>query len=154
VRASVVRRHDLDVECVVAAFDVVLNAHIRELYVPLVVAGQVVVDGPLLDLFDLTIGAAVPVFPVTIPLLQKPLVLGLQFVVQDHAMDVRAFPAQALRLVQIGAIDLCVVLQFAWSLDAGVECLPVRRVAVLARRFQKVATLLVNRAGNLGEQLM
>jgi hypothetical protein len=44
-------------------------------------------------------------------------------------MDVGALPAQALRLVQIGAIDLRVVLQFAWSLDTGVECLPIGRVA-------------------------
>jgi hypothetical protein len=113
--------------------------------VSLIVARKVVVDGPLLDLFDLAIGATVAVLPVTIPLLEKPLLIRLQFVVQDHAMDVRALPAQALRLVQIGAIDLSIVFQFTWSLDTGVECLPVRGVAVMARRFQKVATLLGQR---------
>ena len=59
MRAPVVRRHDLDVECVVAAFDVVLNTHVGELHMPLVVARQAVVDGPLLDLFDFAIGATI-----------------------------------------------------------------------------------------------
>ena len=56
-----------------------------------------------------------------------------------------AASTQAFGLSQIGAIDLRVVLQFAWSLDTSVECLLVRRVAVMARRFQKVATLLGQR---------
>jgi hypothetical protein len=43
-------------------------------------------------------------------------------------MNVRAFLVQTISLMQIGAVDLRVVLQFAWSPDTGVECLPVRRV--------------------------
>jgi hypothetical protein len=55
---------------------VVLDPHDGELDVPLVIARQIVLDGPLLDLFDLAIWTTVAVLPVTIPLPEKSLVFG------------------------------------------------------------------------------
>ena len=93
MRASVVRRHDLDVERVVAAVDVVLDPDVWELHVPLVIAGQVMLLRPAADLLKLAIWPAVTVAPVAIPLLEKLLILGLEFVLEDDAVDVRALLA-------------------------------------------------------------
>ena len=57
--ASVVRRHDLDVERVIASIHVVLDADVRELDVAPVVAGQVVLPCPVLDFQRIAIGSAI-----------------------------------------------------------------------------------------------
>ena len=75
---------------------------------------------------------AVTVVAVAIPLLQELLILGLELVLQDDAVDVRALVAQPLGFLEIGAIDLGVVLQLPRLLDAVVERLAVRRVCVIA----------------------
>jgi hypothetical protein len=89
-----VRRHHLDVKRVVAAVDVVLDANVRELEVPLVVTRQVVLSCPALDLQRVAVGPAIAVAPVAIPLLKKLLILGPELVLQHDAVDVRALVAQ------------------------------------------------------------
>ena len=128
MRASVVRRHDLDVERMVASVDVVLDPDVWKLDVSLVVARQVVLRRPGADLVELAIGSAVAVVAIAIPLLQELLILGLELVLQDDAVDVRALLVQALGFFEVGAVDLGVVLQLARLLDAVVERLSIRRV--------------------------
>jgi hypothetical protein len=60
-------------------------------------------------------------------------------------MSVRAFFVQTFGLIAGRRGRPARLLQFPWSLDTGVECLPVRRVAVMACRFQQVASLLGQR---------
>ncbi len=71
VGAPVVRRHDLDVERLVASVDVVLDAHVRELDVPLVVTRQVVLVRPGLDLQQAAVRPSVAVIAVAVRLLQE-----------------------------------------------------------------------------------
>jgi hypothetical protein len=137
MRASIVRRHHLDVERAIATVDVVLNPDVWELHMSLVVARQVVLQGPGSDLFRLAIRPAVTVAPVAIPLLEKLLILGLEFVLQDDAVNVRAVVAQPLGFFEIGAIDLGVVLQLPGLLDALVKRLVVRRVGVTPAGFEQ-----------------
>jgi len=59
VRASIVRRHHLDVERAIATVDVVLDPDVWELHVPLIVAWQLVLQGPGANLFKLAIWPAV-----------------------------------------------------------------------------------------------
>jgi hypothetical protein len=126
MRASIVRRHHLDVERVIAAVDVVLDPDVWELHVPLVIARQVVLDGPRSNLLDLAIGASIAVVAIAIPLLEELLILGLELVLQDDAMDVGALVAQALGLLEISPVDLRVVFQLTWFLDAVMERLALR----------------------------
>ena len=65
------RRHDLDVERVVASIDVVLDAHVRELDVPLVVARQLVLPRPVLDLQRIAVRPAIAVVTIAIAFLQE-----------------------------------------------------------------------------------
>src|ERR1700687_1673371 len=90
-------------------------------------------------------GRPITVVLVAIPLLKELLVLGLQLVLRDHAMDVRACLMQAFGLLQIGAIDLRVVLQLPRPLDTVVERLSVMRASLMAARLQQVATLFGQR---------
>ena len=60
-------------------------------------------------------------------------------------MDVRACLMQAFGLLQIGAIDLRVVLQLPRPLDTVVERLSVMRASLMAARLQQVATLFGQR---------
>ena len=145
VGASVVRRHDLDVERVIASIDVVLNPHVRELHVPLVVARQFVLPGPVLNLQRVTVGSAIAVVTIAIALLQELLILAFQVVLEDDAVDVRAFVAEAVGFLRIGAIEFRVMLQFARLRDAGIESLAVARVIVHTPRFQQIASLLGQR---------
>jgi hypothetical protein len=89
VGASIVRRHDLDVQRVVASIDVVLDAHVGKLDVSLVVARQVVLSRPVLDLERIAVGPAIAVVTIAIPFLQELLILAFQVVLEDDAVDVR-----------------------------------------------------------------
>jgi hypothetical protein len=53
--------------------------------------------------------SSVAVLPPAIALVQKPLVVALQLVVQYHAIHLAALLAEALLGAEVGAIDLCVV---------------------------------------------
>ena len=61
----------LDVECVIASIDVVLDADVRELDVPLVVARQGVLPGPILNLQSVAIGSAIAVATIAIELSER-----------------------------------------------------------------------------------
>ncbi len=138
---SVVRRHDLDVDRVIASMDVVLDADVRELDVTLVVARKVVISCPVLDLQRIAIGSAVAVVTIAIALLQELLILAFQVVLEDDAVDVRAFVTEAVGFLRVGAIEFRVMLQFARLRDAGIESLAVARVIVQTPRFQQIAPL-------------
>ena len=143
--ASIVRRHHLDVECVIAAVDVVLDADVRELHLTPAIARQVVLQGPGPDLVDVAIRAAIAVIALAVPLLKEFLIVRLEFVLQDDAMDVRALVAQPLGLLEIRPVDFGIVLQLPRLLDAVVERLAVRRVGVTPAGFEQVTTLLGQR---------
>ena len=130
------RRHDLDVERVIACIDVVLDADVRKLDVPLVVARQVVLARPLLDLQRIAVGSAIAVVTIAIALLQELLILAFQVVLEDDAVDIRAFVTEAFGLLPVGAIEFRVMLQFARLRYAGIEGLAIARVLVRAARFK------------------
>jgi hypothetical protein len=57
------------------------------------------------------------------PLLQELLILTLQVVLEDDAVDVRAFATESFGFLRVGAIEFGVMLQFARLRDAGIESL-------------------------------
>jgi hypothetical protein len=131
-----VRRHNLDVERVIAAVDVVLEAHVRELDVALVVARKVVLPCPVLNLQRIAVGPAIAVVTIAIPFLKELLILAFQVVLEDDAVDIRPRVTKTIRFLHVGAIKFRVVLQFAWLLDAAMERLAFARVLVQAARFE------------------
>ena len=143
--ASVVRRHDLDVERVIASIDVVLHARVGELDVPLGVARQLVLSRPLLDLEYRPIRLSIRIVSVSIAGLQELLILAFQVVLEDDAVDVRAFVTEVFGFLRVGAIEFRVMLQFARLRDAGIESLAVARVIVQTPRFQQIAPLFCQR---------
>ena len=145
MRASIVRRHNLDVERVIASIDVVLDAHVRKLDVPPVVAGKVALPCPVLDLQRIAIGSAIAAVTIAVVLLQEPLILAFQVVLEDDAVDVRAFVTEAFGFLRVGAIEFRVMLQFAWLRDAGIERLAIAGVIVQTPRFQQFAPLSCQR---------
>jgi hypothetical protein len=52
-------------------------------------------------------------------------ILALQLIVEDDALDARAPAAKTLGSVQVGAIDVRVMGEFAWLLEARVEPLMI-----------------------------
>jgi hypothetical protein len=137
VRTSVVRRHDLDVERVIASIDVVLDADVRELDVAAIVAGKVVFPCPVLDLERCAVWPAVGVVATAIAFLQELLILAFQVVLEDDTVDVRAFVTEAFGFLGVGAIEFRVMLQFARLRDAGIEGLAIARVIVQTPRSSR-----------------
>ena len=74
-----------------------------------------------------------------VPLLQEPLVLALQLVVEDDAPDPPAVLAQARLGASVGAVDLRVVRQLPRLPEAGVERLAGLPAALQAMGLQQVA---------------
>ena len=90
VRAAIVRRDDLDVLALPAAIRLlVLDAQVREMDL-VVEVRQVVFGGPLANLIRRAIRVAVVVVVVLVALVEPALVLALQLVVEDDALDVGA----------------------------------------------------------------
>ena len=98
----------------------VLNPRVREPDVPIVVR-QLVFPRPTCNLFGLTVRPAVAVLLAAIALVQEPLIVALELVVEDDAPDPAASVPQSLLGALVGAIDLGVVRQLARLSDAGVE---------------------------------
>jgi hypothetical protein len=142
---AIVRRHDLDVERVLTAVDVVLDAHVGELDVAMVVTRQVVLSCPVLNLQRIAIGSAIAVVTIAVALLQELLILAFQVVLEDDAVDVRAFVTEAFGFLRVGAIEFRVMLQFARLRDVGIESLAVAGVIVHTPRFQQIAPLFCQR---------
>lgn len=111
------QRLDLDVErAKMPVALLVLDARVGELDVPILL-GQVVLDGPAMDLLRRSIGSPIAVRLAAIAFLQKLLVFAFQLVIQDDAADGRAAFAQPFRVLEVGAIDLRIVHQLAWPVD-------------------------------------
>jgi hypothetical protein len=91
----------------------VLDTCFRELHVTLLVR-ELVLARPPRDLLWLAVRPAVGVRSTAIALLEEPLVVALELVVQDDALDPPSLAAQALFRTRVGAIDPCVVREFAW----------------------------------------
>ena len=86
-----------------------------------VVVRQLVLPRPPRDLLRLAIRPAVAVLLATIALVQEPLIVALQLVVENDAPNPTALAAEALLCALVGAIDLGVVRQLARLPEAGVE---------------------------------
>ena len=96
----------------------------------LIEAGEVVLEGPLLDLALVTVRVTVVVGPIAVAFMQPPLIIALQLVVEDNPVDPCPTLVQALGFALVGAIDLDVVLKFSLTSDARVEGLAPLSVAV------------------------
>ena len=141
VGAAIVRRDDLDVLAIPAAIRLlVLDADVREMHLVIEVR-QVVFVRPLANLIRGSIGVAVVVVAVLVAFVQPPLVLALELVVQDDAIDAGAALQQPRLCLFVGAIDLDVVLQFARACEARVERLLVLVIAVSVALEQAAAFL-------------
>ena len=119
--AAVVNGRHLDVLDVSASVEVVvLDADIGEVHL-LIEVRQRVVERPGGDLVRVPIGASIAVRTVAISLLQKFLVLALEFVVENDTAEAGAAPREAVCGSQVRAIHLDVVFQFARLPDACVK---------------------------------
>ena len=130
--AAVVGGDDLDVLMPRAAVPVfVLDAGIREPDVPIVVR-QIVLTRPTRNLFGSRSGRPSQSFFASIALVEEPLIVALELVVENDAANPAALASQAFVSALIGAIDLGVVRQLAGLPDAGVEGLAGLVAAVIA----------------------
>jgi hypothetical protein len=113
VGAAIVAGHHLEILVPRAAVTVfVLDAGIRESDVPVAVR-QLVFPCPPGNLRRLTVRPAVAVLLAAIALVEKSLIVGLQFVVEDDAPNPTALTAETFLGALIGAVDLGVVRQLA-----------------------------------------
>jgi hypothetical protein len=87
----------------------------------LVVIRQVVLARPQRDFFRLAIWSAGAVFATAIVFLKEPLVVPLEFVVQDDAVNSRALFAEAVLGALIGAINVRIVRELTRLSLACVE---------------------------------
>jgi hypothetical protein len=85
---------------------------------------ELVLDGPTMDLVGRSIGPSVALGLTAIALLQELLALALQLIVENDAADEGTVFAEALGILEIGAIDLRVVHQLARPVygETGVAC--------------------------------
>jgi hypothetical protein len=138
--------HDFDVNVIPPPIRIlVLDAGIRKMDL-LVEVRQVVVTSPFLDLVWVTIGVAVVVVAVAIVLVEPLLVVALELVVENDAIDARPALVQALCFAFERSIDLDVVLQLPLAFDARVERLAAIAVAV-TMALEQAAALLRQRNG-------
>ena len=101
--------HDLKILVPRAAVAVlVLDPRIRELDVPIVVRPFMLTRQPC-NLFGLTVRPAGAVLLAAITFVQESLIVALQLVVEDDALDPAATIPQSLLGALVGAIDLGVV---------------------------------------------
>ena len=84
------------------------------------------------------IGVAVVVVAVPIPLVEPLLIVPLQLVVEQHALDLHSALGEALGVAKVRAMDLEVVLQFPLAFEAVVKRLTVTLLAVTVA-FQQPA---------------
>jgi hypothetical protein len=140
--AAIMAGYDLDVFVARPPVTIfVLDPGIREVDMAVLVR-QVVFACPSCDLLRLPIWSSVAILPAAIAFVQEPLVVALQLVVQDHAIDSAALLAEAVLSVEVGAIDLRVVRQLARLSEAGVERLarlPGAFLSVVTIRFEQVS---------------
>ena len=116
----------------------VFDPKIRELDA-VVYDRQVVLDRPLLDFFTAAIRPPVTVGAVAISLLQELLVLALQFVIEDDALDARALRPQLLRRSHVRPTELSIVREFTALDRSGVKRLRALAIAA-AMTLQEFAS--------------
>src|SRR5262249_37548073 len=90
----------------------ILDPHVREVHL-LIEVGETMLACPLADFFIAPIGVPVVVGAVAIALVEPRLVLALELVIEDDAVDGRAPIRQALRRAFVRPIDLNVVGELA-----------------------------------------
>src|SRR5258705_9240669 len=118
VCAAVMLGCDLDVDVILTAIGIsVLDAAVGKLHVPIGVR-QIVFVGPPLDLARIAIRPAVGVRSVPIALMEPPLVIAFELVVESYALDLQAALFEPRRLALEGAMDLDVVLEFPLAFEA------------------------------------
>jgi hypothetical protein len=121
VGTAVVQRHHLNVDVLVAAVDVfVLDAEVREVELA-VEKRQAMVIGPTRDLALIAIVVPIVVVTVVIMFMEPGLILALELVVQDNALDMCVAFLEALGFALVGPIDLNVVLEFSLAFGASVK---------------------------------
>jgi len=142
--------HELDVFVPresVAVF--ILDSRIREVHVS-VVARQVVLASPARDLLRFPVRPPIAVLLASIPLVEEPLVVPLELVVQVDAVHSAAVFADALFGAQVGAINLRVVCQLARLPEARVERLtglPGALLPLVPIPFEQVPAAICQRHG-------
>jgi hypothetical protein len=109
--------------------------------VPIVIARQIVLPRPVLDLQRVAVRPAIAVVTIAVALLQELLILAFQVVLEDDAVNVRPLVTETVGFLRVGPIKLRIVFQLAWLLDAIMERLTLARVLVLAARFEKPVPL-------------
>lgn len=140
MRTSIVDRHDFDILVIAAPVELlVFDAQIRKMHL-LVEVWEVVVVGPFLDLMWLAIGPSIGVVAVGIPLVQPMLILMLELVIQNDAVDVGLALSELLRFAKVRLVDLRVVFDLAGLDQPRIELLAVLLIAVRAMRVQEIAT--------------
>jgi hypothetical protein len=136
---AVVNGDDLDVQMIVVAIElVVLDTGIREMDV-LVEIREFTFTGPICNLLGGSIGAAAGIVAVTIVLVQPPLILPFEFVVEHNALDAGVTLGEALRGTQIGSVNLRIVFDLARLHEACIELLRMLVLARITVRAQQVA---------------
>jgi hypothetical protein len=124
VGARIVLREQFDILMTLSAVDLVLDAEVREMDA-IVEVRQLVFCRPLADFLLRAVGSSIAVGPVAVVLLQEVLILALQLLFEHDAVDIDVVvPLSetgfffAIRGIQVG-----VVIQFSWAVDARVELL-------------------------------
>jgi hypothetical protein len=141
--AAIVNGDDLDVDVIVAPIELfVLDPHIRKVQL-LIEIGQVVLERPLCNLARVAIGMSVVVGMIAIVLMEPPLVVALELVVEHDAFDACAALLEAFGFTFVGAIDLDVVFELPLAFDARVEGLAAVSVAVTVPMMIEQASSLV-----------
>jgi hypothetical protein len=125
VSTAIVRCDDLEVfDLSTAITVVVLDTYVRKLDV-LVVVRQPVRQGPVSNLVGRAIGSPVAVPLLAIALLQEPLILALQLVVEDHAPNMATACSDLLCCVLVGTMKVSIVCDFWSPREACIEALAI-----------------------------
>lgn len=128
--AAIVWGDDLDVLALPAAILLlVLDADVRKMDLVIEVR-QVVLVRSVANPIGRAIRMAVVVVVVLVPLVEPALVLALQLVVEDDALDVRTAVQETVLGLFVRAIDLEVVFQFPFAPQARVERLRVLVIGI------------------------
>ena len=114
-----------------------------EMGVPLLVAWKLVLPRRFLDLQRIAVRPAIAIVTISVSFLQELLVLDLQVVFEDDAVDVRALITEAVGFLHVGAVELRVMLQLTWLwMPAGKAWRS--RVLIQATRVQQSRPSFVN----------
>ena len=121
MRSAIVRRDDLHVLALPSSVRLlILDAHVRKVDLVIEVR-QVVLVRPFANLIRRAIGVAIVVVVILVALVEPALILALEFVIEDDAVNVRAALHEARLGLFVRAIDPEVVFEFALTSQTRVE---------------------------------